>query len=139
MIRHIFATAIAPHPPMHVLGRIFLCGVVFTLSFWLVASLIFPLFAFGTPRAFGISVGLACAALVTVPVWRATADAAPGLVPSMLKGAGLIGGISFITGYVGPMILTPESNLGPLLGIIVTGPIGFVVGGIAGAVWWHRR
>lgn len=28
----------------------------------------------------------------------------------------------------GPMIFTPQSNLGPLLGILITGPLGFVSG-----------
>lgn len=124
---------------MHLVGRVFLSVIVFTLSFWLVASLFFPLFAFGAPEAFRISIGLACAALVTVPVWRASANPAPGLGRSMLKGAGLLGGIGFIGGYVGPMILAPEANQGPLLGIFVTGPGGVVFGAIAGALWWNRR
>jgi type IV secretory pathway TrbD component len=60
---------------MQLADRIFLATIVFGLGFWLVASLAFPLFAFGTPRAFRITTGLICAALVTVPVWRASADA----------------------------------------------------------------
>jgi hypothetical protein len=124
---------------MQLIGRILLAVIVFTLAFWLVASMAFPLFAFGTPRAFRITVGLACAALVTVPVWRASADPAPGMARSMLKGAGLVGGIGFLGGYVGPMILAPDANQGPLLGIFITGPAGFVIGAIGGALWARRR
>jgi hypothetical protein len=124
---------------MQLIGRIFLAVIVFTLAFWLVASMAFPLFAFGTPHAFRMGVGLACAALITVPVWRASADPAPGLARSMLKGAGLVGGIGFLGGYVGPMILAPDANQGPLLGIFITGPAGFVIGAIGGALWGRRR
>jgi hypothetical protein len=124
---------------MQLAGRLFLAAIVFSLIFWLVASMTFPLFAFGTPRAFRISIGLACAALATVPVWRASADRAPGLARSMLKGAGLLGGAGFLAGYAGPMIFAPDANQGPLLGIFITGPAGFVIGAIGGAFWARRR
>ena len=39
-----------------------------------------------------------------------------------------VGAITFLAGFVGPMILAPEANQGPLLGILFTGPIGTVVG-----------
>jgi hypothetical protein len=123
---------------MQLTGRIFLGAIIFALTFWLVSSLFFPLLAFGTPRPFRITIGLACAALVTVPVWRASADPAPGLGTSMLKGAGLLGGIGFIGGYAGPMVLAPDANQGPLLGIFITGPAGFLIGAIAGAIWWKQ-
>lgn len=40
----------------------------------------------------------------------------------------LLGGIGFAGGFFGPMIFAPEANQGPLLGILLTGPIGFLVG-----------
>lgn len=43
-----------------------------------------------------------------------------------------IGVITFLIGYVGPLIVWPEANLGPLLGIFVTGPLGFLLGGVIG-------
>ncbi len=55
-------------------------------------------------------------------------------------GAMLLGVIGFIGGFIGPMILAPEANQGPLLGIFVTGPLGFLIGGIAGAIYgWKRK
>lgn len=54
-------------------------------------------------------------------------------------GAALIGGIALIAGFVGPVVFMRQSNQGPLLGIFVTGPIGFTAGGIFGAVYsWSR-
>jgi len=46
-----------------------------------------------------------------------------------------IGGIAFLGGFVGPMLFMSESNQGPLLGIFVTGPIGFLVGNVLGLIY----
>ena len=46
----------------------------------------------------------------------------------------LIGGISFAVGFVGPLIFLSSNNLGPLIGIFATGPIGSLVGVIWGIV-----
>ncbi len=54
---------------------------------------------------------------------------------SSAMGAVVLGGLGFCAGFFGPMILSPESNQGPLLGIFITGPVGVVVG----AVWGYLR
>ena len=46
----------------------------------------------------------------------------------LLVPAFVLGGIGFIAGFFGPILLTPEANQGPLLGIFITGPLGFVFG-----------
>ena len=57
----------------------------------------------------------------------------------VLIGAAAVGGVSFAAGFFGPIQFMPHANLGPLLGIFVTGPIGFVLGGVLGAVYsWLR-
>lgn len=43
------------------------------------------------------------------------------------------GALGFVLGFGGPIILTPQANQGPLLGIFITGPLGLVLGLIAGA------
>jgi hypothetical protein len=40
--------------------------------------------------------------------------------------------IGFVGGFFGPLILTPEANQGPLLGIFITGPLGFLTGAAIG-------
>jgi hypothetical protein len=40
----------------------------------------------------------------------------------------VVGAVGFAIGFVGPLVIWPKSNLGPLLGILLTGPVGFVVG-----------
>ena len=51
----------------------------------------------------------------------------------------LIGGISFLAGFVGPIIFAPDANQGPLLGIFITGPLGFVVGILLGIIFFAIR
>jgi hypothetical protein len=51
-----------------------------------------------------------------------------------LMGGLIVGGIGFAGGFFGPMIFSPQSNQGPLLGIFFTGPIGFMVGIVLGTV-----
>ena len=51
----------------------------------------------------------------------------------------VLGLAGFVGGYVGPIILTPNSNTGPLLGIFFTGPAGLTVGLWVGAVYAFVR
>jgi len=50
----------------------------------------------------------------------------------MLKWGAILGIVGFLGGFVGPVIFTPEANQGPLLGIFITGPLGFILGLIVG-------
>lgn len=62
-----------------------------------------------------------------------------GILKSGCLGAVILGGIGFAGGFFGPIIFTPESNQGPLLGIFITGPIGAILGAIIGVlVGWRR-
>jgi Na+/proline symporter len=55
---------------------------------------------------------------------------------AMLSGF-VVGGIAFAIGFFGPLVWAPSANQGPLLGIFVTGPIGFVIGTACG--WLSAR
>jgi hypothetical protein len=46
-----------------------------------------------------------------------------------------VGALGFCGGFFGPIIFTPGANQGPLLGIFITGPLGFIGGGIAGLIY----
>jgi hypothetical protein len=52
-----------------------------------------------------------------------------------MQGGCLLGGIGLAAGFVGPLVFTPEANQGPLLGIFITGPLGFLAGLLAGTIW----
>ena len=45
-----------------------------------------------------------------------------------------VGGVALALGFIGPLVLNPKASLGPLLGILLTGPVGFVLGALIGAV-----
>ena len=49
-----------------------------------------------------------------------------------LGGALVVGGVGFVGGFFGPMIFAPDANQGPLLGLFITGPLGFLLGGAGG-------
>jgi hypothetical protein len=67
--------------------------------------------------------------------WYGLAGSRPEIerrMGSALRWAAMIGGVTFAAGFFGPMVLTPDSNQGPLLGIFFTGPVGFTAGLILG-------
>ena len=43
-----------------------------------------------------------------------------------------LGGIGFVCGFFGPVLLNPSANQGPLLGIFISGPIGCLIGAVIG-------
>ncbi|HET9939967.1 MAG TPA: hypothetical protein VFR25_02595 [Candidatus Eisenbacteria bacterium] len=56
-----------------------------------------------------------------------------------LIGGIVVGGVGFIIGFLGPLLWAPDANQGPLLGIFITGPIGFILGAVAGAILGKPR
>ena len=57
------------------------------------------------------------------------------IVRRAMRPAVIVGGVGFLLGFVGPMVLTPGANQGPMLGIFITGPLGF----LCGLVWGIGR
>lgn len=55
-------------------------------------------------------------------------------VTTMLRYALTLGVIGFAAGFFGPMLLAPDANQGPLLGIFITGPLGVTLGAALGLV-----
>jgi hypothetical protein len=66
----------------------------------------------------------------------ATAHSEPAraILSRAVRPALIVGGIGFAGGFFGPMILAPDANQGPMLGIFITGPLGFLSGLIYGVV-----
>jgi hypothetical protein len=54
------------------------------------------------------------------------------VIRTMWRYAWVTGVIGFIGGFVGPVIVTPDANQGPMLGLLITGPLGFIAGGLLG-------
>ena len=92
--------------------------------------------AIKVPLPFSMLGALLVAIAVARFVWTQTASFQAGLGSSILLGAVVLGAIGFSAGFFGPMWLTPDANQGPLLGIFMTGPIGFLLGGLLGGIYW---
>ena len=51
----------------------------------------------------------------------------------------VFGVLGFAIGFLGPLLITPNANQGPLIGIFYTGPYGALAGGIIGGLVYMRR
>lgn len=72
-------------------------------------------------------------------VWNKLSGASPNMTTTIIVGGLIVGGVAFSAGFFGPIIFSPESNQGPLLGIFITGPIGFLLGLLAGYIYWRIK
>lgn len=120
---------------MNTLFRSIISIVVFVATYffiyWLPLSLI-P-FIHQTPLDWIIS--LVCAFYASRLVWKNTESAGTGSARYVMTGALIIGAAAFVAGFFGPMIFAPGANQGPLLGLFITGPLGFIAGGIGGYIY----
>jgi len=69
--------------------------------------------------------------------WTALGQERPGTrarIGASWRLGWLVGAVGLAVGFVGPLLITPKASLGPLLGILITGPLGFVLGALGGAV-----
>jgi len=51
-----------------------------------------------------------------------------------LRWAAVLGIVGLSAGFIGPIVLSPESNQGPLIGIFISGPAGALFGTLLGAL-----
>jgi len=121
-------------------GRIFIVVFVvlgaYCLTFWLSLAFI-PLDAYGLVAPVA---ALLCAAAAGRYVWVSLGSSAVGGVwQTTLLWAVVLGGVCFLIGFFFPIIFLPTANQGPLLGIFITGPLGFLLGGVAGFIYALRQ
>ncbi|WP_376690612.1 hypothetical protein [Wenzhouxiangella sp. EGI_FJ10409] len=121
---------------IRILVTAFAAVAVYFLAYWLPLLLV----AWEGYLWLAPFVALLCAIAAGRYVWRSLGpEGAGGPLPSMLIGASVLGGLGFVIGFFGPLILAPEANQGPLLGIFITGPLGIVLGAVAGFFYGLRR
>lgn len=117
--------------------RIVLAVLAFFGAFYVVWMLMLTL-PFGSHAWIGSLVALAASAHAARKVWYGTAQDTTSVAVMAGLGALVLGGLGFVAGFFGPMILAPEANQGPMLGIFITGPAGAAIGAIVGA-WYAKR
>jgi len=121
---------------MLLLFRILAMLVVVPGTYYFIYWVPFSLIQFRGYHWISSLVSLLCAVGVGWYVWKRLGLVPKGLVSSTIVGAVVLGSVGFCAGFFGPMILTPEANQGPLLGIFIIGPAGFLCGGIGGLIYW---
>jgi hypothetical protein len=114
-------------------GRLLAALVALTTGAYALAALSgvlggrFDLFSFAMFAAPATVAGLAA--------WFALRGDDPGVRARWLRAgrwARNLGLVAFAVGFFGPIAWAPDANQGPLLGIFITGPLGFVVGALLG-------
>lgn len=109
-------------------------AAVYFISYWLLFAQILP----ENPPSLATGFAFLTAAGLTGSFWY-SARAGSGIFGTAMTWAGIVGAVGFSVGFFGPMIFSPQANQGPLLGLFITGPLGFVAGGVAGLIYSLSR
>ena len=120
---------------LRIVALLLVVPATYYFVFWLPMSLV----PFGEGSPLPGLIALASAAAAGWYVWRVLGSVETGLVTHVMLGAIVLGAIGFCGGFFGPMLFAPEANQGPLLGLFITGPLGFLLGGIGGLIRWLSR
>jgi hypothetical protein len=124
---------------MRLAFRILAILVVVPTTYYFIYWVPFSLVPFREQRWIPSIVSLLCAIACGWFAWKRLGATPVGLIASSLYGAIMLGAIAFCAGFFGPIIFTPGANQGPLLGIFITGPLGFLIGGIGGVIYWFTK
>ena len=119
---------------MTVIFRILVSAIVIVATFYFVYWV--PLAMVHMPWGIAAAISYAVAMVAGWYAWTRTAAIDGSLARSVGYWALVVGAIGFVGGFFGPMIFAPGANQGPLLGILITGPIGVLAGALGGLVHW---
>jgi hypothetical protein len=120
--------------------RIILTFFAVTASFYLILYL--PSFLIPGAhinKLIHVFAALLIAAGIGVFFWKKSGSISDNQTKYILLGGIIVGAIGFISGFIGPIIIDPSANQGPLLGIFITGPLGFLAGLIGGGIYGLRK
>jgi hypothetical protein len=121
---------------MSLLFRVMILLVVVPATYYFMYWVPFALLPFMGQRWIPNGIALLCAIGVGRYAWTKLDSTPHELMASTLLGAVVLGAIGFCGGFFGPLFFTPEANQGPLLGIFITGPLGFLLGAVSGFLYW---
>jgi hypothetical protein len=124
---------------MSVVIRVLLSIVVLPAAYY--TTLWFPmaLIPLGGHWWIGKLAASACAIGVGRYVWTRSGSRPENLGTYVALGGLVTGSICFSLGFFGPLVFAPNAEQGPLLGLLVTGPLGFLLGCTGGFVYWRTR
>jgi len=76
---------------------------------------------------------------VAIQVWIRCKDVGNSKTAYLITGGLFLDALGFVVGFFGPMLIDRNATAGPLPGICITGPVGFIVGLVAGGLLWKKR
>jgi len=85
------------------------------------------------------TLSLGAASLVGWYVWKWFSGQSIGATAAILCGSLVLGGIGFIFGFFGPMLIAQDTQRAATLGIFLASPLGLVTGAIAGYMLESRQ
>ena|SRR6185369_14329271 len=112
----------------------FIAVLVFIATYFFCYGVVFSRINMGSGALVAMLVAAFFAWIVSRWIFRKLGSYEHGIFGTVACWATIAGALGFFGGFVGPIIFTPESNQGPLLGFI-TGPLGFIGGGICGFIY----
>jgi hypothetical protein len=119
--------------------RLVIAVVATCVAYFVMLRLVTPLFFdAGTPARARIMPSLVGAIGVGFLAWLLVGKLPQEAAAAMGTGALIGGAVGFFGGYFGPMLFSPDSNQGPLIGLFITGPLGVPLGAIVGLFVWYR-
>jgi len=101
-------------------------------SFVFIRLLLLALMPTGAAAWVGSVLALAAGLLAARLAWLHAGARSGSRLRSALLGALVLGALGFALGFFGPLVLAPDANQGPMLGIFVTGPGGALLGALLG-------
>jgi hypothetical protein len=86
-----------------------------------------------------VVLALSGAILVAWYTWKLVSGEKMGTGVSVLCGALMLGGLGFIIGFLGPMILVKDTSQGAFVGIFITAPLGVILGAMGGYIYATKQ
>jgi hypothetical protein len=119
--------------------RIIVLLITVPASFYFINFIPFSLLPSLRQTPIPIIVSLLSAIGIGILIWKKSGNVSNSLALHIVIGGIILGAIGFILGFIGPIIFNWGGNQGPMLGIFITGPIGFLIGLIWGGIYWYVK
>lgn len=106
-------------------GAIVIGVLTYAFSYWIPYTVVLPLEYNGVAQLLALITGAWAGRFIYTRTESQSLRS--GRMGVAMRDALVFGGIAFTLGFFGPMLFG-GGNQGPLLGIFITGPLGFVIG-----------
>lgn len=92
-----------------------------------------------SPTWLNTAFSLSCATMAAWFAWKLVSGEKANTIVAVIGGALILGGLFFIIGFLGPMIISKDTNQGSMIGIFIAAPLGVIVGAMGGYLHASRQ